>query len=120
MKMRGLARKPLAVCVCALLVSAIMVLVPSTPAMAEAYTWVTQHGGFGTYLYGVHGCDENHVWAVGTDGTCGFFDGTSWTAQSGLHTFSNYTDVYAADPSHVWAIDLLRVWRGLACWGWGS
>ncbi len=74
-------------------------------------TWAPQGTGVTTYdLIGVSAAATNRVWAVG--GYDGFknavilyYNGTTWTVQLSQAT-GGFTDVYAYDATHVWAVSI--------------
>ncbi|MDI6830324.1 MAG: IPT/TIG domain-containing protein [Actinomycetota bacterium] len=66
-------------------------------------TWDAQSSGTTEYLNGVDALDASHVWAVGSNGTIRFFNGSSWGGQSSGTTQPLY-DVSAAAANRVWAV----------------
>jgi IPT/TIG domain/Family of unknown function (DUF5719) len=77
-------------------------------------TWDAQASGTMEYLNGVSAYDASHVWAVGSNGTVRFFNGTSWGNQNSGTTQPLY-DVEAAAANRVWAVGYqgtLRYYNG--------
>lgn len=71
-------------------------------------TWSVQDDSMGAR--DISGVDDSHVWAM-KDASIYFFDGADWSEQftlesqtPGLLMTPTIMDIFAADPSHVWAV----------------
>lgn len=54
-------------------------------------------------LAAVWAADDSHVWAVGSAGFIGFFDGRAWSVQASSTT-SDLTSIWGSSDSDVWAV----------------
>jgi uncharacterized protein with HEPN domain len=72
--------------------------------------WAEQHDFGDEVVVNIFALDRTHVWAVGgnkSKSSIHFFNGDSWSEQTSLQGTdysSGFTDVFAVDTGHVWAV----------------
>jgi photosystem II stability/assembly factor-like uncharacterized protein len=58
----------------------------------------------GAVLNGVWAYGARQVWAVGSGGTIGFWNGNAWTAESVPGVAQNLNGIWGSGPDDIWAV----------------
>ncbi len=65
--------------------------------------WDEQSSGTTEYLNGVDALDAGHVWAVGSNGTMLFYNGSGWSKVSGAPD-DDLGDIWVKDANNIWVL----------------